>query len=281
MGNVIQIDAELKNIIIKGDLENCPFNSGDSLLKINNKEVNSIKDFTYIVSNLESNEVVNILIRRDDSIVSFKSNKETLEKITFNNLISGFATLTYINPKNNEFGAVAHPINVGSNKQIPIKSGVISCTDNLMIRKSCKGCVGCVSAQKNNALGKFNSNTEFGIKGYVSNINLEKSKKYKVASMDEVKLGKAQIILQDKDNKCKKYDIQIIDIQKQRKPSSKGLKIKITDKELLKRTGGIVQGMSGTPIVQGDKIIGAVSHALENNPSVGYAVHIQWMFNEK
>ena len=66
---------------------------------------------------------------------------------------------------------------------------------------------------------------------------------------------------------------------RQKRPDSKGIKIKITDPKLLKTTGGIVQGMSGTPIVQNDKIVGAVSHALENNPSVGYGVHIRWMLN--
>ncbi|MGG7060321.1 SpoIVB peptidase S55 domain-containing protein, partial [Clostridium tertium] len=89
--------------------------------------------------------------------------------------------------------------------------------------------------------------------------------------------GKAQVILQTTSNGCQKFDIQIIDIQKQRSPQSKTLKFKIVDKDLLAQTGGVVQGMSGTPIVQGDKIIGAISHAVENDPSFGYAVFIQWM----
>ena len=111
-------------------------------------------------------------------------------------------------------------------------------------------------------------------------MDLSNYKKYKVAEVDEVKLGKAQIILQNKSNVCKKYNVEIINIEKQRKPDSKGIKIKITDPQLLKETGGIVQGMSGTPIVQGNKIVGAVSHALENNPTVGYGVYIKWMLEE-
>ncbi|TQW81424.1 SpoIVB peptidase S55 domain-containing protein, partial [Clostridioides difficile] len=78
-------------------------------------------------------------------------------------------------------------------------------------------------------------------------------------------------------NKCKKYNIEIIDIENQKHPESKSFKIKITDKKLLAQTGGIVQGMSGTPIVQDNKIIGAVSHAIENDPAVGYGVFIKWM----
>ena len=76
-----------------------------------------------------------------------------------------------------------------------------------------------------------------------------------------------------------KYDIQIIDIQNQKSPKSKTLKIRITDKDLLIKTGGIVQGMSGTPIIQDNKIIGAISHAVENDPALGYGVFIQWMID--
>ncbi|MEG0050889.1 MAG: SpoIVB peptidase S55 domain-containing protein [Terrisporobacter sp.] len=280
MGNVLQIDAELKNIVVRNEIDNSPFKIGDSLLKIENKSIDSFQDFISIVSILNNNESVNVLVKRDNSIFTLKCSKEILEKIRFNNLISGFATLTYINPVTNKFGAVGHPINIGNTKKIPIKSGYISCTNNLSIKKSSKGCVGCVSADKKFVIGDFHSNTNFGIKGNVSNLDLCSYKKYKVASLDEVKLGKAQIILQDTDNKCKKYNIEVVGIEKQRRPASKGIKIKIVDKELLRQTGGIVQGMSGTPIIQDDKIIGAISHALENNPAMGYAVHIKWMVEE-
>ena len=86
-----------------------------------------------------------------------------------------------------------------------------------------------------------------------------------------------KIILQNKQNKCVKYVIEILKIENQTSPSPKTFKIKIVDEDLLRDTGGIVQGMSGTPIIQNGKIIGAVSHALENNPKVGYGVYIKWM----
>lgn len=133
------------------------------------------------------------------------------------------------------------------------------------------------NAKRENIIGSFTENTDFGIRGQINNFDISKLKKYKVASLDEVKLGKAQIILQDNFNKCKKYNIEIIDIENQKHPESKSFKIKITDKKLLAQTGGIVQGMSGTPIVQDNKIIGAVSHAIENDPAVGYGVFIKWM----
>ncbi len=279
MGNILQIDAELKNLIVRNEVDNSPLKIGDSILKIENKNINSYEDFNKTISSLNRSDDISILIRRESSIFSLKCDRNSLEKTNFNNLISGFATLTYINPNTKQFGAVAHPINIGGTKKIPIKKGSISFTDNLNIKKSSKGNVGCISATKNNIIGEFNKNSDFGIKGTINNIDLSKYKKYKVASIEEVKLGKAQIILQDVNNQCKKYDIEIINIEHQRKPDSKGIKIKITDPELLQKTGGIVQGMSGTPIIQDNKIVGAVSHALENNPSLGYGVYIQWMIN--
>ena len=280
MGNILQIDAELKNIIVRNEIDNCPLKIGDSILKVENNDITSYEDFSYAISSLNRDDDASVLIRRENSVFCLKCDKNALEKINFNNFISGFATLTYINPNTNEFGAVAHSINIRTTRKIPIKKGCISLTNNLNIKKSCKGNVGCINATKNNVIGEFDDNTTFGIKGVINNMDLSNYKKYKVAEVDEVKLGKAQIILQNKSNVCKKYNVEIINIEKQRKPDSKGIKIKITDPQLLKETGGIVQGMSGTPIVQGNKIVGAVSHALENNPTVGYGVYIKWMLEE-
>lgn len=280
MGNILQIDAQLENIIVRNEVDNCPLKIGDSILKVENESITSYEDFEYVISSLNKKDNISVLVRRENSVFCLKCNKNALKKINFNNLISGFATLTYINPNTQEFGAVAHSINIGTTKKIPIKKGCISCTNNLNIKKSRRGSVGCINATKNSVIGEFNSNTTFGIKGQIKNIDLSNYKKYKVAEINEVKLGKAQLILQSKNNVLKKYNIEIINVENQRNPDSKGIKFKITDPQLLKDTGGIVQGMSGTPIVQGDKIVGAVSHALENNPTVGYGVYIKWMLNE-
>ncbi|EQF26557.1 spoIVB peptidase S55 family protein [Clostridioides difficile CD160] len=277
IGNVLQIDAELKNIIVRNPGEASPLRLGDAIVKINNAEVDGYSDFADTLNALPEEKPVSILLNRGGQLITMKTTKHILEKISFNNLLSGFATLTYINPETSEFGAVGHPISVGNARKIPIKSGSISTTKHLNIEKSYKGSVGCINAKRENIIGSFTDNTDFGIRGQINNFDISNLKKYKVASLDEVKLGKAQIILQDNCNECKKYNIEIIDIENQKHPESKSFKIKITDKKLLAQTGGIVQGMSGTPIVQNDKIIGAVSHAIENDPAVGYAVFIKWM----
>lgn len=276
IGKIIQIDGELENLIVRNDVKNCPLKKGDLILDVQGVK---IKDFNQLsdVFLSTSNSNLEIKIKRGDKIKKIICNKNYLEKVNFNNNISGFATLTYINPQNNNFGAVGHPINIGNAKQIKIKYGNISSTTNLNIEKSYSGNVGCINAQKNYSIGKFNQNTNYGIKGTIDDTTFFKQKKYKVANLNEIKLGKAQIILQNNKNECEKYDIEILKIENQSTPKPKTFKIRIVDEDLLKETGGIVQGMSGTPIIQNNKIIGAISHALENNPKMGYGVFIKWM----
>lgn len=279
MGNVIQIDAELKTIIVRNEIKDSNLQVGDAILKLDNKEVNTYGEFSSILYSLPINSNISVTIKRGGNIINLTCTKPILEKISFNNVISGFATLTYIDDINHEFGAVGHAINIGNSKNIPIKNGFISTTNDLSIQKSCRDHVGAVNAKRNSTIGKFTQNNTFGIKGTISSLNLSNLKKYKVANLNEVKLGNAQIILQNDSNICQKYDIEIINIEAQKSPTPKTFRIKVTDPELLKRTGGIVQGMSGTPIIQGNNIIGAISHAVERDPSLGYGVFIGWMIN--
>ena len=279
LGNILQIDAELQHLIVRNQVENSPFALGDSLININNTPINNYYELTRILSSLSDTDNVSVLIKRGSNDFVLTTTKTKLEEVNFNNLLSGFATLTYVNPKNLEFAAVGHPISIGNHRKIAIKNGCISTTTDLNIEKSFRGSVGCINAKRKDTIGQFNQNSDFGIKGKLVNFDTSSLKKYKVASLDEVKLGKAEIILQTNSYGYEKFEIQIIDIDNQTYPKPKTFKIKITDSTLLSKTGGIVQGMSGTPIIQGDKIIGAISHAVENDPSLGYGVFIQWMLN--
>jgi stage IV sporulation protein B len=278
MGNVIQIDAELKNVIVRNLINNSPFQVGDIITKLNNQEIKSYNDLSAFINNLDDNEIVNLVVIRNKQELSINTSRKILTQINFHNLLSGFATLTYINPETGEFGAVGHPINVGPTRQVSIKYGAISSTNSLHVKKSKKGYVGCLSAKKEEAIGEFVTNAQFGIKGKVLTSDFSHLKAYKVANLNEVDVGKAYAILQNDDGKCKQYEIEITNVDYQPSPEAKTFKIKIVDQNLLDRTGGIVQGMSGTPIIQNDKIIGAISHAIENNPAVGYGIYIKWMY---
>lgn len=277
IGNVIQIDAELENIIVRSSYSGCPFQVGDYILDINGTPIKNQNILNDVIDNLGKDESVEVKLKRNNRDSVIRTDKSVLENINFNNLLSGFATLTYLNPKNKEFGAVAHPISLGNARKIPIKNGEIYSTSKVYVEKSFRGNVGSISAQKENVIGNFNNNTEFGILGKINDNNFNNLPSYKVADLSEIKLDKAYVLLQNKDNKIEKYEIEIVNIDNQNHPQSKTFKIKITDKRLLDYTGGVVQGMSGTPIIQNNKVIGAISHAIENDPSYGYAVYIGWM----
>ncbi|MPN51060.1 SpoIVB peptidase [bioreactor metagenome] len=130
-------------------------------------------------------------------------------------------------------------------------------------------------------LGKISRNSECGIFGK-ANLELKNkyAKKMPIALRHEIKEGPAKIYTTIEGNQPKTYDIIIEKLLPQSAPGPKSMIIKVTDKELLNKTGGIVQGMSGSPIIQDNKIVGAVTHVLINKPDTGYGIYIEWMLKE-
>lgn len=124
-------------------------------------------------------------------------------------------------------------------------------------------------------IGVISKNTKYGVYGNVENImalNIDTSKEMKVATRDEIKLGKATILCALDTEKPQEFEIQIEKIYKENNYDNKSMKIRVTDEKLIEKTGGIIQGMSGSPIIQDGKFIGAITHVLVNNPQEGYAV---------
>ena len=131
-------------------------------------------------------------------------------------------------------------------------------------------------------IGNIKRNSPYGIFGEL-NRDIENGvmdEALPIALSHEVKEGPAQILTVVEDDEVKLFDIEIVSTIPQKFPATKGMVIKITDQELLGKTGGIVQGMSGSPIIQDEKVIGAVTHVFVNDPTSGYGVHIEWMLNE-
>lgn len=132
---------------------------------------------------------------------------------------------------------------------------------------------GTVENQQN--IGTISKNSRFGIYGKVNNLaslNIDKSKEVEVALRDEIKTGKATILCSLDNQQPKEYEIEIEKIYKENNYDNKSMQIKVTDQRLIDKTGGIIQGMSGAPILQNGKFVGAVTHVLVNNPKEGYAV---------
>ena len=194
--------------------------------------------------------------------------------------ITGTGTLTYIDPETKIFGALGHEIiESNTNSIVEVKDGSIFRNYITGIDKSKVGYAGSKNAKfyYNTKYGTINKNTNVGIYGIYDSI-LPNKEKLEVAGKSEIKIGKASIATVLSKEEIKYYDIEITKIDEYAK--IKNISFKITDKELLDKTGGVVQGMSGSPIMQNGKIIGAVTHVIIDNPTIGYGLFITTMLDE-
>jgi stage IV sporulation protein B len=199
---------------------------------------------------------------------------------------AGVGTVTFYEPSTKSFGALGHGIaDIDTEQLIDISSGEFVTTKILNVVKGESGnpgkIQGTVDNQKN--IGTISKNTKFGIYGTVdnlSNLNIDASKEMEVALRDEINTGKATIMCSLENGKVEEYEVEIEKIYKDNNYDNKSMLIKVTDSRLLEKTGGIIQGMSGSPIIQNGKFCGAITHVLVNNPEEGYAVFGDMMIKQ-
>lgn len=289
-GKSIGINIKLKGIMVVGLYEVngvspgviAKINLGDRIIKVNNNEVNSIKEMTDAISKSNNKDSVEITYLRNN-----KEYKTNLELINDNGIyktglyvkdtISGVGTLTYIDPGTMMYGALGHEIIDRNTKTIvDIDNGKIFKSSVTGITKSTNGNPGSKNALYYNDVvyGNINKNTHSGIFGNFS-ANTDNLKLYKVSNPV---LGDAKILTVINNDTIKEYSINITKINEFKE--TKNILFDITDTELLNKTGGIVQGMSGSPIIQGDNIVGSVTHVVVDNPEKGYGIYITNMLTE-
>lgn len=259
---------------------------GDIILEIENEPIYNINEMSKIIEkNLENNEV-NIKINRNGKIINTKLSV-LLEKniyktgLYIKESVNGIGTLTYIDPVTKIYGALGHEIAVTeSNTKVEVRSGNIYESYVKSIDRSANGNVGSKNASINfnTALGTIEKNTKYGIYGkWTDTIN--NTITLEVGDLREIKTGPAYIKTILNGNEKKEYDIEITRIDKNIS-SSKAISFVITDEKLLEDAGGIVQGMSGSPIIQNNKIIGAVTHVVVEDVKKGYGIFIRTMLEE-
>lgn len=191
--------------------------------------------------------------------------------------VKGIGTLTYVIPNLNIYGALGHSII--DNEEI--YNGYISQAKVINIKKATENNVGEKKAEiDNHEIGNIEKNAVTGIHGHISDLNCLALKKYKIGTKNDIKKGKAKILTTIDGEKIEEFSIEIVDLDYQDKKEIKGIKLKVTDERLISKTGGIIQGMSGSPIIQNDRIVGAVTHVLVKNPLYGYGIYIEWMLSE-
>lgn len=198
---------------------------------------------------------------------------------------AGIGTLTFYEPSSMVFGALGHGItDIDTGSLLTVEHGEILCSNILSVRKGIKGNPGelkGVFMEDGNIIGSIRKNCEFGIFGIISDITgISWNNPIPICLSTQVKEGPAVILSNIEGNKVEAFDIIISKVSRQNVNSPKGMMIQVTDRDLLNRTGGIVQGMSGSPIIQGKKLAGAVTHVMINKPEYGYGVFIECMLRQ-
>ncbi len=263
--------------------KNSGIKEGDRILEINNNKINNTNELINAINKSDGNNLNIKYIRGEDvettSIKPVKNSKNEYKLgLWVRDAAAGVGTLTFYEPESGMFAALGHGIvDIDTSQIINIANGELVTTNILSITKGEKGTPGEIRGTIENGynLGNIYKNTGFGVFGSLTNlspININKNEAIDVAVRNEIQLGKAEIICQLEDGKKEKYEIEIQKKFVNNNEDNKSMLIKITDNRLLEKTGGIIQGMSGAPIIQNGKFVGAVTHVLVNDPTSGYAV---------
>lgn len=286
--------SEIEDInkkIIK-PFENSDIKEGDTIISINNSEIEDIKDLKKIVNN-SNGENLEIKLLRDGDIITTSISPVEVEKKEYRiglwvkDAATGVGTITFYEPESKMFAALGHGItDSDTNKLIEIDSGELVTSKILSVKKGENGLPGelkgTIVNQEN--IGEVIKNTSFGVYGLLNNLtslNISLENRIPIALREEIELGKATVLCTvDDSNVPKEYNIEIQKIYNDNNYNNKSMLIRITDESLSEKTGGIVRGLSGAPILQNGKFIGAITNVLVSNPEIGYAVFADLMIKE-
>ena len=270
--------------------ENVEIQEGDSIIAINGNIVNNTEELIKAI-NMSNGEKIEIkYLRKNEEktceITPIKD-KEGKYKIGLwvRDSAAGVGTVTFYSDETQSFAALGHAItDIDTGDIIQTSSGEIDNVNIVSVVKGVKDEPGKIQGaiKRTSTIGNIYKNTQYGIYGIIkehSNLNIDYSKKMNVATRQEIKLGEASL-LSDVDGQLKEYKIEIERVYLNNNYDNKSMVIKVTDEELLNKTGGIIQGMSGSPIIQNGKFCGAVTHVFIKDPCVGYAVFADKMIQE-
>lgn len=261
---------------------------GDTIIAVNDSKISNINEMVSKIDNTADKSEIKIQYLRGSKYLTTNlklyKDKDNIYKtgLYVKDSITGLGTLTFVDPNTKLFGALGHEIiEKSTGKILEIKDGKIFDSTVTGIERSSEGTPGEKNADFDTSkiTGEVSSNTTKGIFGnYLGTVN--NNKLYKVAQPNEIKTGKASIFTVIEGTEVKEYSINITKITNYSNQENKNIMFEITDEQLLSKTGGIIQGMSGSPIIQDNKIIGAVTHVVVDNPAKGYGIFITNMLEE-
>ena len=299
MGNAIGMKLYTDGVLVVGmseiegkkPYEISGIKEGDRIVQIDKKAIDNTEDLMEAVNKSSGKEISVKYIRDNTTITtSIKPIKNSGNQykigLWVRDAAAGVGTLTFYEPSSGMFGTLGHGIlDVDTSELIKIANGELVTTNILNITKGKKGDPGEIrgTIESGHTIGNIDKNTSFGVFGTLNKtpyINIQNNDEIEVALREEIKIEDAQIICELENGKREKYNIKIQKVFLNNNKDNKSMLIKITDEKLLEKTGGIIQGMSGAPIIQNGKFIGAVTHVLVNDPTIGYGVFADIMIKQ-
>ncbi len=305
-GNCVGIGLKSKGVVIVGSnyiitkegnvspFKDSNLQVGDVILQMNEQTVNKMDDISEVLKVYKGDGgIVVIATRKNERFETtihpaFDMQTKTYKLgLWIRDDAVGVGTLTFVNPSNDDrFGSLGHAIMDSDTKvKFEVSGGEVYKCNVVGVKKGQRGkpgeLMGLFLSGEKNQLGTVDKNSEHGVYGNIQNqAFLQSLKEYEVGGRLTAKPGKAKILTCLNGTEVKEYSIEIIKTNYQSKPNEKSMVIKVTDPALLNTAGGIVQGMSGSPIIQGGKIIGAVTHVFVNDPTKGFGLYLDWMLGE-
>ena len=263
--------------------QNSGIEEGDRIIEINNTKISNTDDLVKCVNSSQGNEIqIKYISDNEELVTKIEPTKTSDDEyklgLWVRDAAAGVGTLTFYEPSTGSFASLGHGINdVDTSELIEIANGELVTANILDIVKGTDGSPGEIrgSIDSGITIGSIYKNTEYGVYGNITNLsglNVDTSDEIEVADRSEITTGKAEILCELENGKTQSYEIEIKKIFKDNNQDNKSMLIEITDEELIEKTGGIIQGMSGAPIIQNNKFIGAVTHVLVNDSKVGYGV---------
>ena len=276
-------DVSAKNGQVFAPGKDAGIKTGDRIIEVNGEKVKDTNTFVKIINDTKGKAHIT-LIRGDDiktvKISAVESDGGYKVGLWVRDSTAGIGTLTFYDPQNQSFSALGHGICDSDTKQLmTVRKGSVNACNIRGVIKGEKGTTGELLGDfGGKKIGGIETNSVCGIQGdaeIIPDRNL-----VPVASRFEVKTGTAQVLCDVDGNGPKEYEIEITKVSKSANESGKNLVLRVTDPDLIRITGGIVQGMSGSPILKDGKLVGAVTHVFVNDPTRGYGIFIENMLAE-
>ncbi|MCR3921870.1 MAG: SpoIVB peptidase [Firmicutes bacterium] len=267
---------------------------GDVILAIEGIKLQDANQVAELIAKYAGRSTLSFQIKRTERIFTVnvapllcQETKRSRIGLYVRDSAAGVGTMTFYDPVTNIYGALGHVItDVDTNQAIEVRDGQIVKANIVNIKSAQRGYPGektGIFQEDQDLVGSIEKNCLFGIFGRLSQIKPEQGSENRplpMALMSQVKPGPAEILTVLEGTTIERFDIEIQRVYNQSHPSDKGMIVQITDERLLEATGGIVQGMSGSPIIQDGHLVGAVTHVFVNDPTRGYGIFIEWMVAE-